>query len=468
MKKFNFKNLIIVLLLALVISPLASCESAKELSAPLDFTINESVISFSSVEGATKYRAVFTSQTNVVMKRFVNSGDDINSLNIPEGIYSVAVQAMNDSAESALSNTVEYKQKDLYMVKSIEKEALIDGNYIKWMGRTSYNQTTCENTMYYSAAGFEVNVKKDEEPLTASCVITGTNTSDSAKRPYIVLVLDDNFDNVITIALSSQSTVVNLIGNDGYTVTDDEVHKVSLYKRSESIDSHIALKSIETNGKFVSGVSYKERKIEVIAASSSTGYGNLSNTTKTTSNSDCLNAFAFLSARSLNSEINIVSASGWGISASRWTSPNTINMHDQYKYVDVFSNELWDTTRYTPDVIVTNFGTNDSSYIEAATTPSEKAKRTENFIATYVDFLNNLHKTYPSAKIIILYGLMLESKIYDNTVEIYNRALELIPDLAILKVQGDAKGYNSHPSVASHKLIAVELTNKIKEVTGWE
>ena len=245
------------------------------------------------------------------------------------------------------------------------------------------------------------------------------------------------------------------------------MHVVSVYKRSESIDSHIGLKALATSGRFIAGVTYKERKIEVIAASSSTGYGNLSNTTKTTSNSDGLKAFAFLTAQALNAELNIVSASGWGVSASLWTSPNTLNMHDQYKYVDVFSSEIWDTSRFTPDVIITNFGTNDLSYINAGSDATVKAQRRENFIATYVDFLKNLHQTYPNAQIIILYGLMNESGVYEDHTEIYNRAVELIPNLVMYKINGDAQGYNSHPSVASHRQIADTLIANIKELMNW-
>ena len=205
----------------------------------------------------------------------------------------------------------------------------------------------------------------------------------------------------------------------------------------------------------------------MIAASSSTGYGNLSNSTKTTANSDGLKAFAFLTAQALNAEINIVSASGWGVSASLWTSPNTLNMHDQYKYVDVFSTELWDTNKFVPDVVITNFGTNDLSYINAGSDATIKAQRRENFIATYVDFLNNLHQTYPKAQIIILYGLMNESGVYDDHTEIFNRAVVTIPNLAMYKINGDAQGYNSHPSVASHSQIADTLIANIKELMNW-
>lgn len=472
------KKIGLLLICCFLMVGLCSCDmgggSSKGLDTPANVSIEGTILHFDEVDGAEKYRAEIVNkadETNVI-KRYVTDGIDLNTLNIPEGEYIIRVQAVlaDLTSESGFSTEVIYKQKDLYMVQNIKEEALVDGNFIKWMGRTSYSETTKANTMYYSASGFEVKVKKLDEALTLTAKITATEYANADKRPYIVLVKDGDFENTITLSLTKAETEVVLIGEGGFEISDSEEHTIALYKRSESIDSHVALKELNTTGKFISGVTYKERKIEVIAASSSTGYGNLGNASsgKNTGNSDALHAFAFLSSLALNSEINIVSASGWGISASRWTSPNTLNMADKYKYVDVFSSELWDTSNYIPDVIITNFGTNDLSYINAATTQTEKDKRTELFITTYVNFLDYLHKTYPNAKIIVIYGLMLESGIYDQTVEMYNEAKKLIPDLELLKLQGDAQGYNSHPSAASHQIIANNLVEKIKEVTGWE
>lgn len=471
MKSNLLKKLFIFIIFGIFTLFIASCEmgGSTSIAVPEDLEINDTIISFKEVEGATKYRIEIRNiETEEILKRFVENGTDLDSLNIPEGKYMIKIQAMNDNNnESKFSEEVAYSQKDLYLVNSIEGEQLIDGKYIKWMGRTSYNATTKANTMYYTAAGFSVNVKKVEEDLTLTATVTATNYNISDKMPYIVLVLDDDFENTITLNLSRQTNEVVLVGDGGFSITDEEVHKVSLYKRSESIDSHIALKKLVTSGKFIEGVTYKERKIEVIAASSSTGYGNLSATAKTTATSDGLHAFAFLSALALDAEINIVSASGWGIYASRWTSPQTINMHDKYFNTDVSSNEVWDTTKYVPDLIVVNFGTNDLSYINLATDSVEKAKRIENFISMYVDFVKKLKATYNDPEIIILYGLMNESGIYAEHEEIFDRLSEY-EGIYLLKINGDAKGYNSHPSVTSHAEIAETLTAKIREIEGWE
>lgn len=442
------------------------------LEVPADFKIEGTILSFKEVEGASKYRIEITEvNTTNVIKRIITNNVDLNTLNIPEGDYMIKIQACNDNLTitSEFSSELSYKQADLYAVNDIKGLDLISDQFVKWMGRYSFNETTLKNTLYYSASGFSVRVKKLDEPLSVYVKLDATNSNVNDKRPYLVAVLDDDFENVITYPISSPSVELEIVGGDALQINDEEIHTVSLYKRTESIDSHISIEEIRTTGKFIEGVTYKDRKIEVIAASSSTGYGNLGNSTQTknTSNSDALKAFAFLSAQELNSEINIVSASGWGIYASRWTSPNTLNMRDKYKYVDVFSSEVWDTTKYIPDVIVTNFGTNDLSYINIASTPKEKEERISNFKSYYVNFLIELNHTYPNAQLIILYGLMQESGIYEYTEEIYEEAVKTIPNLKIIKILGDAAGCNSHPSAASHKAIAKTLSDFIKETMNW-
>ena len=445
----------------------ASCTLGQEVqvTVPTNFKVENDVVSFDG-ESNFKYRLEIKNVLDdSIIRRFVENGTDLNTLNIPEGDYMIKIQAIKDGKESDYSEELSYHQRDLYLVNDLSGTALTDGRFVKWVGRTSFSNN--QVTMYYTAASFSVKVKKTEGDLKVTATITATNYNVSDKQPYVVLVKDGDFENTITLRLTKQTTVIDFLGEEAFSVEDSEIHEFSLYKRSESIDSHIGVKQITTTGKFIEGVEFKTRKIEVIAASSSTGYGNLSSSAKTTSTSDGLHAFAFLTAQALDAEISIVSASGWGISASRWTSPNTINMHDKYFTVDCMSNEQWDTSKYTPDVIVTNFGTNDLSYINAATDELVKAERRENFIATYVDFLDRLHRTYPNAQIIILYGLMNESGVYEDHDEIFARAKLLVPNLQMLKINGDAKGYNSHPSVASHAQIAETLTAKIREYMNW-
>ena len=444
---------------------LVSCGGSKKLSTPTNFKIENNIATWDAVENAAKYRLNFVTEDKKENKRNVGNVTtiDLSTFNLAEGKYNVYIQAVAiDGYEDSdyTTETVVYEVKPETLINTLEGEDLISNTYVKWLGRTKYDTTKAVNIMYHSASSFEVKFKGTE----VEAVLYATNYLNASKRPYIVIMVDDDYENRTRIALEAEYTTLKIaqLAKD-----DGKVHTVSVWKSSESTDSHMGLKSLKSNGGFVEGVEFKERTIEFIAASSSTGYGNLNADTKTSSNSDAMQAFSYLTARALNADINIYSASGWGCKASAWTSPNSLNLYDAYKKVDFFSNESWDMTKITPDVIVINLGTNDWSYIKAGADVNERNSRMQAFKDQYVDFLTYLHTVYPNCKIIMLYGLMLEKDIYDATVDIYNVAKQSNPGLGIIQIFGDAKGSNSHPSLASHKAISEALIAKIKEEMSW-
>ena len=432
----------------------------QELDVPTGLYIEDDYLFFDVMGATNKYVVKFENASgDVIIEREVESGSSaISELLIPEGSYKVSIKAKGDGltySDSPYSEAIDFVKETKFM--ELKEKDLVNAGYVKWMGRTHYDEDKKVNEIYHSASGFELFFKGS----MVSAVITATNYNSSTYRPCIVIVVDDNFDTATTLFLNKATNDVTLaIG-----INDALEHKVTLYKRSESIDSHIALVSVKTDGVFIKKIEEKPLKIEFIAASSSTGYGNLgspSSSGKTTENSDCLKGFAFLTAQALNADINIFSASGWGCYASRWTTPNTVNVCDSYEYVDFNSSIPWMHALFTPDVVVVNLGTNDWSYINAATSETEKDARMTAFQNKYVYFLKRLHDLYPDAQIVVLYGLMNESSIYEVTESIVKMAKISIPNLASIKINGDAGGYNSHPSVKSHAEIAKTLTEFIK------
>ena len=457
------KKVFLLLISLLCVVVLVACKEIEngnddpvQLNVPSGFAIEEDYIYFNILSAAKEYVVKFENE-NETYERVINeSGTSVSELMVPAGTYQVSIKAISNDEkhlDSEYSSSVEYVKEERIM--ELKERELISAGYIKWMGRTYYNEDTKANEVYHSASGFELFFKGSY----VSASITATNYGDSARRPYIVIVVDDDFAHATTIALDKATQVIKLVSDN----KDIEEHKVDLYKRSESTDSHIAIQNVETDGVFIKKIVNKALKMEFIAASSSTGYGNLgkSSETKTTANSDALNAFAFLTAKSLNADVSIFSASGWGCNASLWTNPNSLNVPDAYDYVDFNSNKVWFTQLYIPDVIVVNLGTNDWSYISNAT-GSERDKRMSNFKNKYVEFLNKLHQLYPDAQIVVLYGLMNETNVYDITEEIVAVAKQTNPSLARVKLNGDGQGCNSHPSLSSHKDIATKLTVFIK------
>lgn len=458
MSKKMIKKALMMVLVSLLLC-VTSCDSS--LKTPTGLKIEDNKVYWDNANDKLTYRLELTNiSTTTSLKRIVTYGADLNTLNIPEGDYVVKIQIINKDKTSEFSESVNYHQVDLLAVNKIEGKDMISEKYIKWIGRTYYDENTASNVIYHSASGFEVYFKG----TTATATITATNFADSTHQAYVEVVVDDNWESSKTIIFNAKTKKVVLAEN-----MDDNEHKINFYKRTESIDSHLSLVNLETDGKFIEKVVNKDRFIEVIAASSSTGYGNLGSSAvaKETRNSDALKAYAFLTAQSLNSDLSIYSASGWGMAFSRWTSPQTLNMFDAYKKVDMFSSVDWDMSKRSPDVIVVNLGTNDWSYIAIKPDQVEKDKAMNTFINRYVEFVEYLRSVYPNSKIIILYGLMLESSMYEPTETIFETVSSKVNDVYLLKALGDGAGCNSHPSAGSHIRIAEALTDKIKEITGW-
>lgn len=110
----------------------------------------------------------------------------------------------------------------------------------------------------------------------------------------------------------------------------------------------------------------------------------------------------------------------------------------------------WDTSKYAPDYIVINMGTND------------RGGSTGMFKATYLSFVRKLRAVYPDAEIV----LMIPFKFYDdNQTGLINAIKQIVDESADEKIHlADTEDWqipggadNLHPSPDSHKKAAEKL-----------
>ena len=138
------KKILNLLLVFVCVFVLIGCGSkSQKLDAPTNLKIEGTVLTWDAVENATKYRVNISgdAQLNRVIK--VNSAD-LSTFNLERGDYSVQVQAIGDGdkyLDSDLSQTIAYKQGVEEVVTEFKEEALLNDEYIKWNGRTIYNET---------------------------------------------------------------------------------------------------------------------------------------------------------------------------------------------------------------------------------------------------------------------------------------------------------------------------------------
>ncbi len=453
------------------------------LASPTNVEITGSVITFDQVEHATKYRLyVYNLEDELIKDFFVTSGFDLLLL-LETGTYRFVLKATAPNyQDSVMSPTLEQHIYDINQVSILEEEQLNDGSYIRWMGRTYYNPADRTRYFYFTASGFEVTFYGTE----LKAFLKASNSSILGKQAYIVVLVDGEEDPtkgttfVLTQSLEEYTLVSGL---------EEGFHTVKVLKRSEAIDSNTSLYQISTDGYFGNPPLAKNFRIQYIAASSSTGYGNLGSNSenKSTANSHGLLGFAYLTSYLLDAETSIFSASGWGVSRG-WNTGGQIsetqNIPAAYQYYaitdanSVFTTPgLWNHTEYIPDVIVVNLGTNDfnaSNYNSMSAI--QKQALVDRFILDYTNFLVLLNNQYPNAKIIVAYGLMGEQNTLGSfTLQIIQQANTIIGSSVctpfLMEAAGTAPnpfGSNYHPNVGTSMNVANALANYIQSLTGRE
>jgi lysophospholipase L1-like esterase len=211
-----------------------------------------------------------------------------------------------------------------------------------------------------------------------------------------------------------------------------------------------------------------QRRIEFIGDSITCGYGIEANDPKLHFSPDtenfCLD-YSGLTARHLDADYLVVSRSGIGIfrnydgpyEGSEGTMPevypNTFYLHQS----------TWDFSRYTPDVVCINLGTNDFS---------TKGVNVDKFVAAYIDFAGKVLERYPNAKLVILQGPM------DNSAALKGALGRVVDELSKktpgrvtyfeLSAQGQVGlGADYHPNRAQSEINSGELTRYLSTLMGW-
>ena len=217
-----------------------------------------------------------------------------------------------------------------------------------------------------------------------------------------------------------------------------------------------------------------KRKIEFIGNSITCGYGTEVTDPNAPFKDETENhyyTYAAATARALNAQSLVVARSGIGIYRN-YNGPKTGNkdcmpaMYTQTLFTD--TTEVWDFSRYTPDVVCVNLGTNDVSTQPYDTGLLEKG---------YRNFLKTLRGYYPKAKIVLLSGCMLKGKPLEDVQTALNRVAREANDAGDSQVYrfdltpaDGSLGYGAswHPSKAQQYKGADELVPFLRSITGWE
>ena len=216
-----------------------------------------------------------------------------------------------------------------------------------------------------------------------------------------------------------------------------------------------------------------ERKIEFIGNSITCGYG-VEHTKKEAPFEDETEnhyyTYATLTAQALGAQHTAIARSGIGIYRN-YDGPRTGNkdcMPWQYEYT-LFNDhsEQWDFSRWQPQLVCINLGTNDLSTPNFDISLYEKG---------YRQFLKTVRGHYPGAKIVLCTGPMLgekEAAQQRNVLDAICRDANKAGDKEVFRFDfsfqtGDLMyGASWHPSYWQQQKMAGELIAFLRPLMGW-
>lgn len=339
---------------------------------------------------------------------------------------------------------------------------------VKLIGRTHTENEIL--WLAHSASGIEFTFKGDFASVTLAGDGAAFSNKDSQARFAVYINGERTMDEQID---SAEKTYDIYSGEEASEVT------VKLLKLSESANSTFGIKSIDVNSvNEISPTAEKNMKIEFIGDSITCGYG-VDDEVKehhfSTSTEDATRAYAFKTAELLDADYSLVSYSGHGIisgysgDGKKQTSQLVPKLYEQFARSYGSSNgyfsisDDWDFSRFVPDFVVINLGTNDESY-----TKKDKEKIAD-YQTSYVEFIKMVRRNNPEAYIICALGVMgdglypaVENAVSDYIVETGDNnvsAFHLTP-------QNGSTGFAAdwHPTEATHEIAAKELSEYIKTI----
>ncbi|HEX3774774.1 MAG TPA: SGNH/GDSL hydrolase family protein, partial [Polyangiaceae bacterium] len=286
----------------------------------------------------------------------------------------------------------------------------------------------------------------------------------------IGVTLSDGASDVFEVIIDGQQSVVPSIGGTNkYTLgsgLSNGPHDLLIYKRTEAFFGDMAFGGFDIDpSAYLAGDPVPTRRIELIGDSISAGYGDegMNPCMFMPSTENQYLSYGPLAARALNADLYTEAWSGIGMVSNSGGDTTMPTMPERYgKTLPVKdAMDTWDFSKYTPDAVVINLGTNDFS----AGDPGM------NFQTTYTSFVTMLRGHYANARIYLAVGPMLgggsytQAKTYLNGV-ISARASAGDKNLALLEFgtqdAADGLGCDSHPSLKTHQKMADKLETALK------
>lgn len=273
--------------------------------------------------------------------------------------------------------------------------------HLRWSGRTLYDESRDTLFFNWSCAGFTVRFFGKRVVLDV-LAFPETYPGEADSLPWFALFLDGAKEPARIFSLSVGESCVTL-----FTSEIAGEHTLTLVKRSEGSKGRAGLRALTIEGELLSPSTVtRKRKIEFVGDSITCGFGNEMPPEAAQFSAEQENgllSYGAIAAELLDADYQLVCVSGIPLCWARdehyrmrlpWApdfTPPVRTMEAYYAYADRFQEERegkqecftrWDFSRFEPDAVVINLGTNDAFRIRVSgNDPAEEAYFQERYTA---------------------------------------------------------------------------------------
>lgn len=282
------------------------------------------------------------------------------------------------------------------------------------------------------------------------------------------------------VFIDSKLTVVSS-ANDGEIIwvttnLKGGVHTLLVYKRTEATMGTSVFKGlvIDDNADILPCENIPSRKIEFIGNSITCGYGTEGKDKTERFKPETENNYTSYAAylcRAFNADYSMIAHSGMGVVRNYGDSLKVSiapQMPARFNLALDETDVAWDFTRWKPDMVVINLGTNDFS--------TQPYPDKVIFQRTYENLILQIQKVYGNIPVFCVVGPMINEPCYSYVKEMVENYRLLYPNskinfiglpVALTSGEGDL-GSDWHPSSKGQRKMATMIAPVVSGVMGWE
>ncbi|MBO7124251.1 MAG: hypothetical protein J6V74_00210 [Bacteroidales bacterium] len=272
---------------------------------------------------------------------------------------------------------------------------------------------------------------------------------------------------------------IEVDGHEAYKVKSSGLVPLPKQKPPYTVKITLASEGIYHNPKFygficcvkdpfpeISRPADKKLKFEFIGNSITCGYGTevTDRSPFNDSTSNFCHGFAYRTAKAFDAEIMTVARSGIGIYRNYGEKDSALYygcMPDNYEKLWLDSDKKWDFSKFTPDLLFINLGTNDTW--EMSSFNAEKYEK------NFRKLMDMVTAHYPTTTVVLLTGSMMGPEalaavkpILDKLQKDYSTKKRLVYRFDFTPIMGD--GADWHPSAAQQEAMSKELIPFVQKI----